>query len=168
MHGGDGQTHKIRASLFRRSKKKPIWTPKMISEVDRAVRKATMLMPADVWAEPLPESSVDVVVAAAAAVVVLDMATAWRTSRHVRAGRQRGGDGTTREDGRLRKPLARRGTAGSAPAAAGTLWPREQRARLSEHPAPTGRSALGRDEDCCCGAVRRGSDVDKARDRPWG
>lgn len=64
----------MRASLFLRSRKKPIWTPKMMSEVDKAVKKATMLMPADVWAVPLPESEEDAEVPVAALpLVVLDI-----------------------------------------------------------------------------------------------
>ena len=44
---GKEHTYKILASLFRRSKKKPIWTPKTINEVARAVKKATRLIPLD-------------------------------------------------------------------------------------------------------------------------
>lgn len=40
-----GGTYKILASLCRRSKNSPIWTPKTTNEVAKAVRKATRLMP---------------------------------------------------------------------------------------------------------------------------
>lgn len=62
----------MRASLFLKSRKKPICTPKMTSEEAKAVKKATMLMPADVWAVPLPASAADVVVGELPPVV-LDM-----------------------------------------------------------------------------------------------
>lgn len=45
-------TYKILASLCRRSKNSPIWTPKTTNEVAKAVRKATRLMPPNFWAEP--------------------------------------------------------------------------------------------------------------------
>lgn len=70
---------KIRASLFRSSRKKPICTPKMINDVDKAVKNATMLMPASVCAVPLPELLVVVadavadVVPVALTAVVLDI-----------------------------------------------------------------------------------------------
>ena len=68
--GEQGPTYNILASLFRRSRKKPICTLNTINEVTRAVRKATKLIPLEPW--PLPIVSVElVVVAAAAAVVVL-------------------------------------------------------------------------------------------------
>jgi len=46
--GAEGEgvgTYNILTSLFRKSKKKPICTPKTINEAPRAVRKATRLIP---------------------------------------------------------------------------------------------------------------------------
>jgi len=59
--------------LFLRSRKRPVWTPKMASEVVRAVKKATMLMPAESCATPLPADAAEVDEAAAALLVVDDM-----------------------------------------------------------------------------------------------
>ena len=53
------RAHKIRASLFFRSIKANICTPKMTNEVAKAVRKATRLMP---WvACPCPKVAVELV-----------------------------------------------------------------------------------------------------------
>ncbi len=48
----------------------------MTSEVVRAVKKATMLIPADSWATPLPAASAEVDVAAAALLVFDDASAA--------------------------------------------------------------------------------------------
>lgn len=47
-----------------------ICTAKMTSEVARAVRKATRLMPVEAWAEPVPSALVSV---GSAALVVADI-----------------------------------------------------------------------------------------------
>jgi hypothetical protein len=46
------KTYKIRATLFLNNMKNPIWTPKTTSEVAKAVKKATILMPFELWAAP--------------------------------------------------------------------------------------------------------------------
>jgi len=68
-------THNILTSLFRKSRKKPIWMPKTINEAAKAVTKATRLMPVAFCAAPGPSSVmlVPVVVAAAAAVEVVSL-----------------------------------------------------------------------------------------------
>ena len=66
-----GTTYNMRASLFLRSRKRPICTPKTINEVDSAVRKATRLMPRACWAEP--GLSAAVVDAAGGSFVVVDI-----------------------------------------------------------------------------------------------
>ena len=71
---GWGVTNNILASLFRKSRKKPIWTPKMTNEVAKAVRKATRLMPDDCSADPVPSGAVVVEVGAAPVAVVLVLA----------------------------------------------------------------------------------------------
>lgn len=71
--GEDGSTYKIRASLFLKSRKRPVWMPKTTSEVARAVRKATKLMPEAYWAVPVPPSTL--VMAAGALLVVVDILT---------------------------------------------------------------------------------------------
>lgn len=53
-------THNMRASLFFKSKKAIICTPKMIAEDAMAVRRATRLIPSEPCADPAP---VDVVAA---------------------------------------------------------------------------------------------------------
>ena len=58
-------THNILTSLFRKSKKKPIWMPKTTSEAARAVTKATRLIPVESWALPAP-SAAEVVASVAA------------------------------------------------------------------------------------------------------
>ncbi len=71
----------MRANRFLSKRKKPICTAKMIKEVERAVKKATMLIPTEFWPTPLPAAAADVdEVAAALPVVddvVFDMAPRW-------------------------------------------------------------------------------------------
>ena len=60
-------THNILTSLFRSSKKKPIWMPKTTSEAAKAVTKATRLMPVKSWPDPGPsELALDVAAEAVA------------------------------------------------------------------------------------------------------
>lgn len=66
-------THNILTSLFRNSKKKPIWTPKTTSEAAKAVTKAIRLMPVACWAEPGLSGATLVVADAGAGGVVLLM-----------------------------------------------------------------------------------------------
>jgi hypothetical protein len=65
-------TYNILTSLFRNSKKKPVWMPKTTNEAANAVTKATRLIPVASWADPGPSSMVVVVAAAAADVSVDD------------------------------------------------------------------------------------------------
>lgn len=67
--GREGAAHNILTNLLRRSKKKPIWTPKTTSEAANAVTKARRLIPVESWAEPGP-SGVEVDDWAAAADTV--------------------------------------------------------------------------------------------------
>jgi hypothetical protein len=66
--GRNRYTYNILTTLFRNSKKNPIWTPKTINEAAKAVTNAIRLMPVDCWAEPEPSGIVDEVAAGAADV----------------------------------------------------------------------------------------------------
>jgi hypothetical protein len=55
--------------LFLKSKNKPIWMPKTMSDATKAVKKVSSVWLAPPWAEPAP--SADVVVVAGASLLVV-------------------------------------------------------------------------------------------------
>ena len=62
----------------------------MTSDEAKAVKKATMLMPADVWAVPLPASAADVAVGELPPVVLDMLAGVCRVGRRRGRGEGRG------------------------------------------------------------------------------
>lgn len=77
-----GVAYNMRANLFLRRRKAMICTAKTTSEVANAVRKATRLMPVNVWAVPAPSAMVE----DGSAAVVVDILESCYTAEGIIVG----------------------------------------------------------------------------------